>query len=141
MLAFRDHLGAEKPSANDLRSFMPAALRDQALEFCLAFSDEKRAIGYPHYRFFTSIWASGTEAHLEDLYVLPEQRSQGIGTQLMDFVVGRARSRGAASLGLHTNENNHAAQDFYRGAGFEPHTEVAWDGGREIYWGLSLRAR
>lgn len=141
VVAFRDHLGATSPSPDELRAFLPAALRDPSLEFCLAFDDEKRAVGYGHYRFYTSIWALGTEAHLEDLYVLPEFRNRGIGEQLLDFVIGRARSRGAAMLGLHTNENNAGAQAFYRRVGFAPQTEVAWEGGSELYWGMSLHER
>jgi len=141
IVAFRDHLGAERPSSDELRAFLPAALRDPSTEFCLAFDDDKRAIGYAHYRFYTSIWALGTESHLEDLYVLPDFRNHGVGQQLMDFVINRARSRGAAALGLHTNENNRGAQAFYRRLGFEPRTEVAWKGGTEMYWGMSLRER
>lgn len=113
-------------------------MRVPSLEFCLAFSEDKQPAGYAHYRFYTSIWALGTESHLEDLYVLPQFRDQGIGLQLMNFVIGRARSRGASALGLHTNENNEGAQAFYRRAGFQPRTEVAWKDGREVYWGLSL---
>lgn len=141
VIAFRDHLEAEAPSSEELRTFLPAALRDPSIEFCLAFSADKRAIGYAHYRFFTSIWALGVESHLEDLYVLPECRSQGTGQLLLDFVIERARARGAAVLSLHTNENNREAQAFYRKAGFQPRSEVAWDGGVEMYWGRSLRPR
>jgi ribosomal protein S18 acetylase RimI-like enzyme len=70
--------------------------------------------------------------------VLPQFRSQGVGLQLVNFVIERARSRGAAAIGLHTNENNEGAQAFYRRVGFLPRTEVAWKEGREVYWGLRL---
>jgi len=135
ILAFRDHLGADKPARPELERSLPAALADPALEFCLAFSAELEPLGYAHSRFFTSVWASGQEAHLEDLFVAEQFRGRGVGGRLLDFVIARARERHAVALGLHTNENNEAAQAFYRRAGFEPRTEVAWDGGREVYWG------
>jgi ribosomal protein S18 acetylase RimI-like enzyme len=56
----------------------------------------------------------------------------------LEFVITRAQERSAVALGLHTNENNQSAQAFYRRAGFEPHTEAAWKGGREIYWGRRI---
>ncbi len=61
-----------------------------------------------------------------------------MGRQLMDFVLERARTRGAVAVGLHTNEHNEPAQAFYRRAGFAPQTETRWNGGREVYWARSL---
>jgi len=141
VIAFRDHLGATTPSSDDLRHFLPAALRDPSIEFSMAFSSDREPMGFAHCRFFTSIWAVGTECHLEDLYVLPEFRRESVGRQLIDFVIGRARSRGARSLGLHTNEKNTDAQRFYRQVGFAPRTEVRWDGGSEMYWGRKIVPR
>lgn len=134
VLAFRDHLGAARPTAEELEGALPAALRDPATEFCLCLADDGSAVGYTNARSFHSIWAAGLEAHLEDLFVLEAARGAGLGQRLLEFAVERMRARGARAIGLHTNEHNREGQSLYRKAGFRPQTEERWDGGREVYW-------
>ena len=132
--AFRDHLGADRPSVATLRHFLPELLADEAAELSLAFSPEGAPIGYANCRFFRSLWSTSWEAHLEDLFVLEPSRGAGSGRGLLDFVVARARERRCAAIGLHTNEANTRAQAFYRRMHFEVASEARWDGGRECYW-------
>jgi len=132
--AFRDHLGVTRPTEEDLTSHLPRILADASTEFCLGFAEDGDAFGYTQCRFLPSVWASGLEAHLEDLFVVAAARGQGLGGELLRFALARAASRGAVSIGLHTNERNHAAQAFYRKAGFEPQSGPRWQDGHEVYW-------
>ena len=138
ILEFRDYLGATRPSKSELMTYLPIALADAATEFCLVISDRGVALGYSHCRFFPSVWASAVEAHLEDLFVVASARREGAGNQLLAFVVERASERGAASIGLLTNENNEPARAFYRQAGFKPAAEALWNDGREVSWVRSI---
>ena len=141
ILDFRDYLGATRPTSEEIAAFLPTLLEDRSTEFCLASSGEGEPQGYSHCRFFPSLWTTGTEAHLEDLYVLEAMRGRGVGRRLLDFALERAERRGARAIGLHTNEHNEGAQALYRRTGFAPQTEARWDGGREIYWARSLSRR
>ncbi len=132
--AFRDHLGAEGPSADAMRRFLPQLLADEATELSLALSPDGTAVGYGNCRYFRSLWSTFWEAHVEDVFVLEGKRGAGLGRELLDFVIARAGERGCAAIGLHTNEANTRAQSLYRRMGFEAASESIWDGGRECYW-------
>lgn len=59
------------------------------------------------------------DAHLYGMWVEPERRGGGIGSDLVEAVVGWARSWGAASVVLGVTETNAAAAGFYEHLGFE----------------------
>ena len=134
---FRDHLRASTPSDADLERDLPEALADHSLEFCCAWL-EGEAVGYTHSRFFRSIWSGGTDAHLEDLFVVASVRGRSVGRQLLQNAIARARKRGARALSLTTNERNEAAQGLYRREGLAPQSHALWADGREILWGMEL---
>lgn len=60
----------------------------------------------------------GGECEILSLGVLHERRRRGLGTALLDAVVGEARRRGAAALFLEVAADNRAARAFYAGHGF-----------------------
>lgn len=55
---------------------------------------------------------------LNDLYVEPSQRKQGIGTALIKTAMAFAGNDGASYLALSTAVNNHTAQALYESIGF-----------------------
>jgi GNAT superfamily N-acetyltransferase len=131
--AFRDHLGAAAPTDAELGQHLSRALADPAIEFSCAWLAGD-AVGYTHMRFFTSIWVGGTEAHLDDLFVIAPARRQGVGRALLRHAVARAHMRGAQRFGLHTNEKNEAGQSLYRSEGLSPQSHTLYPGGREVFW-------
>ncbi len=131
--AFRDHLAAKVPPDAELRRHLPIVLNDPGIEFSCAWIDDD-AVGYTQTRFFTSLWVSGTEAHLDDLFVVPWARGQGVGRALLCHALARAQARGALQLGLNTNERNEAAQSLYRSEGLSPQSHALYPGGREVFW-------
>ncbi|MGH7287930.1 MAG: GNAT family N-acetyltransferase [Myxococcota bacterium] len=131
--AFRDHLAAKAPSDLEVRRHLPLALIDPGIEFCCAWL-EGEAVGYTQTRFWTSVWARGTEAHLDDLFVMATARGRGIGRSLLRHALLRAEARGALRFCLDTNEKNEAAQSLYRSEGLAPQSHALYPGGREVLW-------
>jgi GNAT superfamily N-acetyltransferase len=69
-------------------------------------------------RFRPSLWKPALDGYLEELYVVPDRRGQGIGRALMDAAIDVARDEGAADMSLGTGENDVAARALYESLGF-----------------------
>jgi GNAT superfamily N-acetyltransferase len=74
--------------------------------------------GLAELRFRPSLYTGALDAYLEELYVVPERRGQGIGRALLEAAMGHARERGAARMDLGTSEDDVAARALYESAGF-----------------------
>lgn len=53
-----------------------------------------------------------------DLYVLPNNRTKGIGSSLFDIGIGWLRARGMKDFYLESGKDNHAAHAFFEKRGF-----------------------
>jgi GNAT superfamily N-acetyltransferase len=71
-----------------------------------------KLIGITHYLFHTSIWVPST-CYLQDLFVDPSARGQGVARALIEDVAAIARERGAQRLYWHTHEHNATARALY----------------------------
>jgi ribosomal protein S18 acetylase RimI-like enzyme len=69
-------------------------------------------------RFRPALRSRTLDAYLEELYVAPEVRGQGLGRALMDASLEAARAAGAAYIGLCTSEDDKAAIGLYESTGF-----------------------
>ncbi|HEX6781101.1 MAG TPA: GNAT family N-acetyltransferase [Solirubrobacterales bacterium] len=69
-------------------------------------------------RFRPSVWTEKQEAYLQELYVVPGLRGNGIGEALMEAILATCRARGAAWIELNTGETDVAARGLYRKFGF-----------------------
>jgi ribosomal protein S18 acetylase RimI-like enzyme len=134
---FRDHLAAKRPTDAELQRQLPRALADPGIEFSCAWLD-RDAVGYTQTRFFTSLWVGGTEAHLDDLFVVARARGRAVGRALLRHALARARERGARQFGLNTNERNEIAQSLYRSEGLSPQSHALYPGGREVFWVMRI---
>jgi ribosomal protein S18 acetylase RimI-like enzyme len=133
LAGFRDHLRAAAPSDGDIALHLPRVLRDPGVELACAWLGDA-VVGYAQLRFWSSIWARGTEAQLDDLFVAPAGRGRGTGRALLRHALARAAARGARRFGLNTNEQNQAAQALYRSEGLLPQAHALYPGGREVFW-------
>lgn len=80
-------------------------------------------------RFRRSLWTespAALDAYLEELYVVPERRGEGIGRALLNGVLDASRERGAVRIELGTSTDDHAAIGLYESAGF---TNLEGEGG------------
>ncbi|NPV48873.1 MAG: GNAT family N-acetyltransferase [Armatimonadetes bacterium] len=65
-----------------------------------------------------STWRAALYGTIEDFYVVPEMRGQGVGTELLTLLVEEARRRGYCRLQLQVQEDNDRAWQFYEARGF-----------------------
>jgi GNAT superfamily N-acetyltransferase len=74
-------------------------------------------VGLAVLRFRPSLWKATLKWYLEELYVVPDRRGQGIGRALMDAAIDVARE-GAADMSLGTGEHDVAVRALYESLGF-----------------------
>jgi ribosomal protein S18 acetylase RimI-like enzyme len=74
--------------------------------------------GFAQLRFRPSLYSGALDAYLEELYVVPQRRGQGLGRALLEAAMELARERGAAHIDLGTSEDDVAARALYESAGF-----------------------
>ena len=87
-------------------------------DFFVAVDDTFKAVGFIQQRYRYSLWIGGLEATVEDLFVSPEGRRQGVGTQLAQFAITQARAKECKAIRLDTNESNLPAMKLYDKLGF-----------------------
>ena len=69
-------------------------------------------VGLAHYYFHTAVWAQKV-CYLQDLFVLPTQRGQGVARALIEAVAEAAREAQAARYYWMTQEHNATARVLY----------------------------
>jgi ribosomal protein S18 acetylase RimI-like enzyme len=74
--------------------------------------------GVAELRFRPSIMTGALDAYLEELYVAPARRGQGLGRALLEAAMETARQQGAVRMELGTSEDDTAARALYESAGF-----------------------
>ena len=74
--------------------------------------------GFAELRFRKSVWTAKLDAYLEELYVVPALRGQGIGRVLLREAMDVARAEGAVNIELGTSEDDEAARALYESEGF-----------------------
>jgi ribosomal protein S18 acetylase RimI-like enzyme len=83
------------------------------LECLVAVDDDDRVVGLAHFRSFVRPLDGSRGLHLDDLFVLPENRKQGVATSLIDGVSDVGRRRGASIVRWITASDNEAARALY----------------------------
>jgi ribosomal protein S18 acetylase RimI-like enzyme len=74
--------------------------------------------GFAQLRFRPSVYSRSLDAYLEELYVVPPRRGEGLGRALLEAAIEEARSEGASHMDLGTSEADVAALGLYDSAGF-----------------------
>jgi GNAT superfamily N-acetyltransferase len=92
------------------------------------------AVGFAFYVFTYSTYRGAPVLFLEDLYVRPEHRRQGIGLALMRALAREAIERGCARFVWEVLDWNAKAISFYASLGAEIHRErlMTWLTGDEL---------
>ena len=113
IIGFRD-LGDDKfPTEDSLRRDLPRLIADDNAEFFLAVSPGGESLGFLQQRYRFTLWLSGPEAYIEDLFVVEQARRMGIGRRLVELAVDRATARGCPLMSLDTTERNEQAIRLY----------------------------
>jgi len=97
--------------------YIQQRLENQDTHLFLARKDSK-AIGFAHlFPSFSSVYTTRMLI-LNDLYVRPDNRSQGIGRLLLEELIQFSRQFGSRGLRLETQEQNRVARNMYESLGF-----------------------
>ena len=137
MLAFRDHLGLERPTDEAGRAAIERLLTDPETEFVLGAPEAgAAAAGVAQLRYRPGFWLSGPDCLLEDLFVDASARGAGLGRALVQATLDRARARGCRRAELDVNERNDGAVALYESFGFSAAANPY--GGRDLYMRVHL---
>lgn len=93
--------------------------------------------GFAQLRFRPSLYTGALDAYLEELYVTPALRGQGLGRALLEAALEHARERGARHIDLNTSDDDVAARALYERMGFTDR-EGAPDGSQMLYYERDL---
>lgn len=118
--AYRQFYG-KAPDLMGAREFLGERMKLNESVIFLAFQNEHES---PHAVGFTQLYPSFSSVSmakifvLNDLFVSPSGRGQGVGTALLSAAADYAKSVGAIRLNLNTDVQNKAAQSVYEAAGW-----------------------
>jgi GNAT superfamily N-acetyltransferase len=87
--------------------------------FCLIAEFDDQAAGFALYFFNYSTWMGRPGLYLEDIFVQPDFRGQGIGKALLQRVAAIAIEKNCPRLQWEVLDWNAPAIDFYRAMGAE----------------------
>jgi ribosomal protein S18 acetylase RimI-like enzyme len=112
---FNTEYGEPTPGTEGLTRLLVPLLGQEEISVLLAGEEPE---GLALLRFRPAIWTGGLEAHLQELYVVPSRRGQGIGRALLEAAIELSRAYGAVGLDLNTGETDTAARGLYESMGF-----------------------
>src|SRR5262245_10053962 len=74
--------------------------------------------GFAQLRLRPWVYSAGLHSYLEELYVVPDLRGNGLGRALLDAAMETARGEGAEQMEVGTSEDDKAARKLYESVGF-----------------------
>jgi GNAT superfamily N-acetyltransferase len=83
---------------------------------------ENRTIGVAVLAYRLNVSAGGLFASIEDLYVRPEARRQGVGRALLTAADERCATRGISYVEVQVDDRS--AETFYKTLGYEPEQSI-----------------
>lgn len=114
---FNDEFETPGPSATEFaRRFGSLLAREDVL--VLLAGSEAEWHGFAYLTLRPTPYYDGRLAQLEELYVVPSLRDQGIGTTLLTEAVRIVRERGAAEMHINVDEVDTDTRRFYERHGF-----------------------
>lgn len=91
--------------------------------------EDKELLGTASLHQAYSTWNAAPYGTIEDFFVLPDLRGTGVGTAILELLVGEARRRGYCRVELQVRDTNERARRFYesRGLSFTGYLVYATD--------------
>jgi len=105
-------------SVEELRAVIHSVISDPALGFILLAWADATAVGAAFAAAHTSLEHGGAIGWLEELYVSPAFRSQGIGSRLLVEIISRARQLKWRGIELEVVAGHERASALYLRHGF-----------------------
>ena len=113
---FHEFAAFEKHSEKMINSVAQMSSEKAHINGFVAVNEAHEIIGYATCFFAYFTWI-GKSMYMDDLYVKPEFRGQGIGTRLINSVIELAKTEQCKKLRWQVSEWNQPAIDFYKSLG------------------------
>ena len=113
-------------STEQLLRVLERVVADGTRGFILLARDDLRIVGVAYVATILSAEHCGPVAWLEELYVTPSLRSQGIGTALVTAVLERTREMDIVAIDLEIDAGHSRAESLYRRFGFRRLNRSRW---------------
>jgi ribosomal protein S18 acetylase RimI-like enzyme len=101
-------------------------LADDRHGFILVAQADDQIVGVAVIIIITSVHYAGRVAWLEELYVMPQRRGQGIGAALVSAVLQRGQDLGLVAVGLDVDARNERVISLYARLGFSRVPRSTW---------------
>lgn len=105
-------------SAEELANSIHGVLDVPRRGFFLVALQDGLCIGVAYVSFIWALEHGGQAGWLEELYVVPEHRTGGVGTQLLEAVIAAATASGCAALDLEIDQDHERVRSLYERQGF-----------------------
>lgn len=115
----------EQPSAEaEVQLAVNAALRGDPLIHIYLIELADRCAGYLAITVGYSIEVGGRDAFIDELYLEPWARGQGLGTQAIAFAESACASLDVKRVCMEVEHANPRARRLYESLGYQPHSRV-----------------
>lgn len=104
-----------------LRRLLPELIANGELGRLILFEDSNQMIGYMVLGFGFSLEFHGRDCFIDELYVRPERREQGIGQAAVEFAIETCRELGIKAVHLEADHFNARGHEFYKRMEFKDH--------------------
>jgi GNAT superfamily N-acetyltransferase len=101
-------------------------IEDHALGRILTARLGGELVGVAVISFLWTLEHGGPAAWLDEVYVEPSRRGDGIGRKLVEAAMQVARDSGCIALDLEVDAGHEAAERLYERMGFRRHRRVRW---------------
>jgi GNAT superfamily N-acetyltransferase len=101
-------------------------IEDHALGRILTARLDGELVGVAVISFLWTLEHGGPTAWLDEVYVEPSRRRDGIGRKLVEAAMQLARDSGCIALDLEVDAGHEAAERLYERMGFRRHRRVRW---------------
>jgi ribosomal protein S18 acetylase RimI-like enzyme len=114
---FQEEFDEPSPGVDALTARYEDLIRNRDMTVLLAGDGPD---GFAQIRYRPWVYSAGPNAHsyLEELYVVPGLRGDGIGRALLEAALDMARGEGATHMELGTSTDDAAARGLYESLGF-----------------------
>lgn len=104
-----------------LRGLLSQLVADERLGRLIVFESGRKLIGYMVLGFGFSLEFHGRDCLIDEFYIRPESRSQGIGKAAVEFALGVCREVGIDAVHLEADYTNVRGHEFYKRLEFKDH--------------------